>query len=317
MNHAGIAAGPLLKHSELRPRPYHSLHPARFDLWLDEGLLCSAGRREIKLGRYFLTRFCSGADFDEALGQFRREVVDYRKVGFLALLVYDESRCTCVEEELWLLGGFLHEAGLAESADAVVDGGTVTIPFDVICPVTDIATTYEFFSVAFTRHANDPRDRLYDPSLSAPFTAINTTSDAFAFAMLVRDQSLRAWGCPPHEIENRDDVERLFRKSVTVWQNMSINTIQNYGSRALDPSRGVHLSEDRMRWIAPHNDPVFAELKKCPFFHEMPAVYASRLCQKWLAAIFDGAEFTVARDGQAGGIALPSAQGTSDELYEF
>ena len=37
---------------------------------------------------------------------------------------------------------------------------------------------------------------------------------------------------------------------MTVWQNMSINTITSYGRVADDPSRGVHLSEDHKRWIA-------------------------------------------------------------------
>lgn len=317
MNHAGMASRTVSAKIEPSCRPYRSLSPALFDEWLDAQLQCTAGRREFKLGRYLLTRFCNGTDFAEGLAQFRLEVAEYRKVGFLALCVYDETRCDCVEDELWLLGRAMQQAGLAEIAAEVVDGGTVATPIDVVCPVTGESATYQFFSVAFCRHADDPGDPLYDPSLSAPFTAVNTTSDAFAFAMLVRDQSMRAWGCPPHAIGDRMDVERLFRKCVTVWQNMSINTIQNYGSVAVDPRRRVHLSEDRRRWIAPHNDPVFAELSKCPFFHEMPTTYASRLCEKWLAAMFEGAQFTASRDGQSGGTSLLTAEGATDELYQF
>ena len=81
--------------------------------------------------------------------------------------------------------------------------------------------------------------------------------------------------------------------------------------------RGVHLSEDHKRWIAPHNDPVFAELKKCPYFHEMPIVYASRLCEKWLGSMFEGAEFAIGRDGQSGGMPVITAEGVPDELYQF
>lgn len=298
-------------------RPFHSLSPDVFDEWLEYGLQCSAGRREFKLDRYLVARVRTGSDFAEALEQFEHEVAAYKKVGFLSLLIHDESRCNCAEDELRLLGEVMREAGLTESAAKVIDGEAVAVPIDLVCPVTGKATTYQFFPVAFCRHASDPGDRLYDPSLSAPFTAINTTSDSFAFAMLVRDQSMRAWGCPPHEIANRDDVEQLFRKCVTVWQNMSINTIQSYERIALDPSRGVHVSEDRQRWIAAHNDPVFAELQKCPFFHEMPVIYATRLCEKWSATMFDGEAYVPSRDGQAGGVPVFSVEGVPEELYQF
>lgn len=297
--------------------PFHTLAPEVFDEWLERGLMCSAGKREFKLGRYLVSRFRNGADFAEAVEQFRREVAEYKKTGFLAMLVHDEARCRNSEDELVLLGAAMHEAGLAEDSLAVIDGGTVCIPVELNCPVTGQPTTYEFFSVAFCRHQANPRDKLYDPSLSAPFTAVNTTSDAFAFAMLVRDQSIRAYGCAPHEIGNRDDVEMLFRKCVTVWQNMSINTITSYSRVAVEPSRGVHLSEDRKRWIAPHNDPVFAELKKCPYFHEMPIVYASRLCEKWMATMFEGEEYVPGRDGQSGGTAVFTVEGVPEDLYQF
>jgi hypothetical protein len=297
--------------------PFHSLSPEVFDEWLERGLQCSAGKREFKLGRYFVARFRNGGDFSEALEQFRREVAEYKKTGFLCLFIHDEARCKRAEDELWLLGEAMREAGVADDAASVIDGGTVAIPIEVNCPVTGEPTIYEFFSVAFCRHAANPRDKLYDPSLSAPFTAVNTTSDAFAFATLVRDQSIRAWGCPPHELTNRDDVEMLFRKCVTVWQNMSINTIQGYSRIAVDPSRGVHLSEDRRRWIAAHNDPVFAELEKCPHFHEMPITYATRLCEKWSATMFHGEAYVPSRDGQAGGVPVFSVEGVPDELYQF
>jgi hypothetical protein len=193
----------------------------------------------------------------------------------------------------------------------------VAVPIEVACPVTGQPTIYEFFPVAFCRGSANPADPLYDPSLGAPFTGINTTSDAFAFAMLVRDQALRAWGKAPHETEDRDAVELLFKKCVTVWQNMSINTIQTYEKTSIDPARGVHLSDDRKRWIAPHNDPVFAELTKCPHSHEMPISYATRLAAKWSANLFDGKEYVPSRDGQSGGVPVFEVEGVPDELYKF
>ena len=113
-------------------------------------------------------------------------------------------------------------------------------------------------------------DPLYDPSLSAPFTAINTTSDAFAFALLVREQSMKVLGQLPFEVQNRQALETVMRARRQVWQNMSVNTIHSYNRAAGSPRRAVQLSEDRRFWLAPHNDPVFAELKKRQHVHEMP-----------------------------------------------
>ena len=295
--------------------PFHRPSPTVFDDWLSHGLHCSAGKREFKLGRYHVMHFRTGAEYAEALDQFRHEVAEYRKTGFLAILDHDEACYPRAEDELRLLGALMHDAQLTKNPQTLIAGDTLSVPIDLLCPVTGEETTYEFFSVAFCRHAADPTDPLYDPALSAPFTAVNMTSDAFAFALLVRDQAMRSYGKAPHAIRDRAKVEQLFRKCVAVWQNMSINTIQSYGKVTADPARGVHLSEDRRRWIAPHNDPVFAELKKCPYAHEMPISYATRLTTKWLANLFDGEEAAPSRDGQSGGVAILADAEAA--LYEF
>lgn len=302
--------------------PFHSLQPDVFANWLEDGLRCSAGRREFKAGRFFVTRFRNGTEYAEAFAQFRRQVAEERKTGFLALLVHDESRCQSAADELRLLGEAMREAGLAKDVESLIRGETLGTPIDVTCPVTGKPTAYEFFTVAFTRHGGNPSDPLYDPSLSAPFTAVNTTSDAYAFARLVHDQSVRAWGCAPWEMtHDRDAVELLFRKCVIAWQNMSITTISNYSQVAQDPSRGVHLVDNRTHWVAAHNDPVFAELEKCPHVHEMPIIYAQRLTAKWSANLFDGKPYVPSRDGQSGGIPmLESAfefEGGSHELHQL
>jgi hypothetical protein len=289
--------------------PFHQ-GGGSFNEWLEEGLYCMAGKREFRLGRYHVTRFRSGAEYAKGLADFRRMVSNHEKTGYLALFMTDE-RCPTVEDELNLLGAAMYDAGLTDDLEALIGGRTLAHAIEVPCPVTGVPTNYEFFSVAFCRNANNLEDPLYDPSLSAPFTAINTTSDAFAFARLVADQAMRAWGRPVHEMtHDRDAVERLFRRCVTAWQNMSITTITNYSRVAEDRSRGVHLSDDRTHWFAAHNDPVFAELKKCPHQHEMPVTYAARLTAKWSANLFDGKPYEPGRDGQSGGVAV------SDELFE-
>jgi hypothetical protein len=282
--------------------PFHQPKSQPFEDWLDGGLQCTAGKREFRLGRYFVTSFATGGEYAEALADFRREVAAYRKTGFLAIFEGAEA-CRTAEEELHLLGAAMFDAGLTDDYDALIAGQTLAHSIDVLCPVTGRETAYEFFSVAFCRHAGDARDPLYDPSLSAPFTAINTTSDAFAFARFVNDQAMRAWGHAPHEmVEDREAVELLFRRCVVAWQNMSITTIQNYSRVTVVPARGVHLGDDQTRWYAAHNDPVFAELEKCPHFHEMPIAYATRLTDKWSATLFEGRPFVPGRDGQSGGV---------------
>jgi len=285
--------------------PFHTVarapSEAEFDDWLRDDLRCSAGKREFQLGRYTVKHVRNGYQFLEALNAFRVDVEDYRKTGFLAIVPSSRAFDNSVDE-LRTLAQVMVDAGLAESAGALINSETVAIPFDVICPVTGLPTIYEFFPVAFCPHANCVADPLYDPALSTPFLAINTTSDAFAFAMLVRDLSLRHFHVPPHQIGDRHELERLLHKCAVVWQNMSANTITGYNKVSQIPERAVHLSADKLSWTAPHNDPVFAEMAKEPHHHEMPAVYANRLCQRWIAALFDGHALQAARDGQSGGI---------------
>ena len=291
--------------------PFHGAKPDVFNDWLQQGLQCSAGRREFKLGRYLLARFRNGAEYAAAFAEFRSEVAEKRKTGFLALFVHDESKCQSATDELQALGEAMREAGQTDNVAALIGGKTLSNSIEVLCPVTGQKTAYEFFSVAFCRHAANPADPLYDPSLSAPFTAVNTTSDAFAFARLVHDQAIKAWGRAPWQmVQDRDAVELLFRKSVIAWQNMSATTITNYSRVTRDPARGVHLTDDRKHWIAAHNDPVFAELEKCPHVHEMPIIYAQRLTAKWSANLFDGQPYVPGRDGQSGGV--PLLEGTFD-----
>jgi hypothetical protein len=300
--------------------PFHKQSDP-FEAWLETGLQCMAGKREFRLGRYHVARFRNGHEYAAALGEFRRAAAEHEKTGFLAILACDRTFATA-EDELRALGAAMEEAGLTRDANALIAGETLSHSLLVPCPVTGEETVYEFFSVAFCRNAANPNDPLYDPSLSAPFTAINTTSDAFAFGRLVHDTAMRAWKRPVYEMtHDRDAVEMLFRRCITAWQNMSATTISNYSRVAVDPSRGVHLSEDRQRWFAAHNDPVFAELKKCPFQHEMPVTYAARLTAKWSANLFDGKPYEPSRDGQSGGTPVSddafAIEGLSGELLQF
>jgi hypothetical protein len=274
-----------------------------FDNWLQRDLLCSAGRREFRHGRYQVAPVRNGKDLADQIDVFRSAVQSHSKTGMLAILAERGRRFETSKEELKALGVLMYEAGLCEDADRVVNGETVVIEIETLCPVTNLQTLYSFFPVAFCRNANSVNDELYDPSLSAPFTGINMTSDAFAFACLVQDQSIRLYGARPSELSCIHACRKLFQHSVLTWQNMSVNTILSYGKRSACPERAVHLSDDRRNWVAAHNDPVFAEGKKEAHSHEMPVVYAQRLCDLWLDAMFENnRHVVVGREGQSGGI---------------
>lgn len=281
----------------------HSISQADFETWLGTELRCSAGKREFQLGRYSVARVRNGYQFAQAFADFEVDVQERRKTGFLAIVETQEC-FDDAEAELRFISQLVVDAGFAESAGALVRGETIAVPIEVECPVTGRSTSYDFFPVAFCRHAAAVLDPLYDPSLSAPFLAVNTTSDAYAFGMMVRDLSLRHFHCEPHEIPRRVDLERLLHKCAMAWQNMSANTISSYNRVSAVPQRAVALSDDHRRWTAPHNDPVFAELEKQTHSHEMPVIYAERLCRKWIAALYEDAELTPGRDGQSGGTHL-------------
>ncbi len=301
--------------------PFPHAKAGALQSWLESGLQCMAGKREFRLGRYHVAFVRTGADYAAAMTDFRAAVADHAKTGFLAIFAEDAG-CRTVEEELRVLIAAMRDAGLTDDPLGLIEGRTLSTPIEVACPVTGRLAIYEFFSVAFSKNAANPADPLYDPSLSASFSAVNTTSDAFAFARLVNDQAMRVFGRPVYEMtHDRDAVETLFRRCVTAWQNLSVTTITNYSRVAVDPARGVHLSEDRTRWYAAHNDPVFAETKKCPFQHEMPITYAARLTAKWSANLFDGKPYVASRDGQSGGVPVPEdgfeVEGLTGELFEF
>ena len=197
----------------------------------------------------------------------------------------------------------------------------ITVPSTASSPFSSAAPVRKFEPMptsarSFTRNGSNPDDPLCDPSLSGPFTAINTTSDAFAFAMLVRELSQKSLGCLPYEATDRERLRAVMNRAVGIWQNMSVNTIQSYNRVSTCPARSVHLSEDRRFWLAPHNDPVFAELEKHEHAHEMPRIYATRLCEKWMATIFEDKPLLPSRDGQAGG-RLVQAKEDGDELHEL
>jgi hypothetical protein len=269
--------------------------------WARRELQCRAGRREVQLDRYVIREVRTGEEFRRELDGFLEQARVHRKTGFLALVAGAATLARTVREEVERLASVVHAAGLVPTPAAALAGYEIRLPLRTRCPVTGRDTTYSFFPVCFCRNADHVEDALYDVSLSCPWTAINTTSDAFAFALLIRDRAREQFGCEPFEIEDPQQCRALFERAVLVWQKMSIGTIEAFGRRSVVAQRAVMLSADQRYWIAAHQDPGFAELSKERFAHEMPVLYARALISKWFAVLHAGESFEVEREGQAGG----------------
>ena len=126
--------------------PFHGQRPPEtFEAWLETGLQCTAGKREFRLGRYHVARFQTGREYAAALADFRIQVAEHQKTGFLAIFV-DPPRAATAHDELRFLGEAMREAGLTDNVDELIAGRTLATPIDVICPVTGEETAYEFFS---------------------------------------------------------------------------------------------------------------------------------------------------------------------------
>ena len=162
-------------------------HEAMVKDWAEANLLCSAGRREMKLGRYLRSRRSQQRRLSRAFGHFHTgSGALTRQAGFLAVVGGPVTKFATAVEEVEFLSELIAGAGLIERADLAWSGHDIPVPVPMACPVTGIKTVYTFFPVAFCRNSSNPNDPLYDPALSCPFPAINMTSDAFAFALLVR-----------------------------------------------------------------------------------------------------------------------------------
>lgn len=271
-----------------------------FDEWVTSSLFCAAGKREIHRGRYWLNVVADGAGLRRGMDEFRGLMSRYRYTAYLARVEY-EKPLTTAADQLLFLAELIVDAGYAADPLPLFRGEILALTFPAVCPVTGEKTTYDFFPVAFCPGHGDPGDPLYDPSLATPFLAINTTSDTFAFATFVADTAERAFHLPPWAINEPAAVNALLEKCTGAWQKMSLNTIRNYGATSVNVARSVRLADDEATWLAPHRDPAFAEDIKETHRHEMPVQYASRLCDKWRAALFDGVPYTPGREGQSGG----------------
>ena len=280
----------------------------RLATWMRTELACIAGRREYARGRYSVVDLAEEG-IETAVARFADEVRSLSKVALLCLIprtAMNMNAATPSIEVLRELSGFAARL-TALPAKALLDSGVLELPILLDCPVTGMPTTYSFFGVAFCPQAANAEDQLFDLPLSAPFPCINITSDAFAFAMFVRDAALGRHGVAPHMIASKPERELLFADSVARWQAFSIHTLEGFAARTEGMRCAIRISPDAMSWQAAHNDPVFAETSKEPHVHEMPLAYATSLVRRWAEVLDRQRAHFHARAGQSGGTRLASA----------
>lgn len=277
--------------------------------WMSTELACIAGRREFSRGRYAIADLAE-EPVQVAVTRFQEEVRQLRKVALICLIPRTAANMNPGTPSLEVLRELstFGAAVSARRAEELLDSAVLELPVLLDCPVTGAPTTYSFFGVAFCPQAANAGDALYDLPLSAPLPLINITSDAFAFAMFVRDMALDRHGVAPHQMAARQERLALFSDCVARWQRFSLHTLTSFAERTRGTRCPVRVSEDGLSWQAAHNDPVFAETRKEMHTHDMPSVYAAELVERWNAVLDRQSPHFHARSGQSGGRLLPAAR---------
>jgi hypothetical protein len=273
-----------------------------FASWMQVKLGCVVGRREFSKGRYSIVDL-ENTSITEAVRRFMHSVAEYRSVSLICIIprttqnMSMEKPSVEVLRELSIYGSLVCK----HSPQELLNSAVLELPITVKCPVTGIVTTYSFFGVAFCPQAANPNDPLYDWPLSAPYPCINFTSDGFAFAMFVRDNSIVRFGVAPFAISGATDRDYLFNDCIKKWQRYAIHTLNRFAEETSGSQCKVQVSEDETKWQAAHNDPVFAETEKEFYVHEMPCIYARELVKQWQLVFGEDLDSLHARHGQCGG----------------
>ncbi|MFM8746985.1 MAG: hypothetical protein ACKOED_10020 [Aestuariivirga sp.] len=275
-------------------------------------LSCIAGRREASKGRYSIVDLAE-EDAVEAIARFQEDIRALKKVALVCIIPRTrqnmDPRTPSIEvlRELSVFGARVSSM----AAEQLLNSAVLELPVLLNCPVTGSPTTYSFFGVALCPQAANDADELFDLPLSAPFPCINFTSDAFAFAMFVRDVSMNRHGVPPHELASRRDCDALFAACVAQWHKFSSHTLTAFARKTAGTRCPVRISADGLSWHAAHNDPVFAETRKEQHAHDMPCIYATELVERWVAVLDRHSAHFHVKSGQGGGILIAQVANSS------
>jgi hypothetical protein len=256
--------------------------------WLRSGVGCLVGRAELRRERFLL----AAVDGPEDLGAVKREFGSALRAGnVVSCLVLIEPEDESLKRmSIEQLVGYLDQKYFR--ADAVAtpgnpgNPGNYSIAYRLLCPITGVEVDYsDFDQVAFYPQATDEQDPLYDPSMDAPWTCMNITSDVYGFSMLTADVHRRGCGTGPVRPVGqlpREQRAELYATATKMFQRLAESTIENY-AQATNPEIlcPIHLTEGRRYYVAQHDESAFIETVKRPFRNEMPVVYVQRIIDQW------------------------------------
>jgi hypothetical protein len=253
------------------------------DRWFRSELPCIAGRREFNKNRYMI-RLGAHGRIGEIISEFAEGLIGGQVTA--CFLVFDAPRSQMSQPASvtfrWLAETMSEIS--TSSAEALCSGSPLSLEFALRCPVTGQVTCFDDFEcIAFCPQSSDEEDPLYDPLMYAPFPAVNISSDVYAFSVFVRDACLRRFGVEPVDVADIRALFAFFYECAEKWHVIASRTIENFSRTVSDQKRcPVRMTEDRTHWIAWHQDPAFAEASKSPHIHELPALYATRICDAWI-----------------------------------
>ncbi len=252
--------------------------------WFLNQLGCVVGRREFMLGRYEIKVINTTNPIAQSFDEFIRHLQQHEKVA--GLLIFNNPRFyreqnRSVMETIQYIAEQVSPITNVCPFD-LIRGHKMTTKVPLTCPVTNTSVTYYFYAVAFCPQSGEKNDPLYDKAAEAPYTCVNIISDVFAFSMFVRDEFRRKYQREVYDTNNINILKSHFSHCAELWQSLSKRTINNYKKLTAGSVCPVRMTADGSHWIAPHQDPVFAEITKDTYFHEMPIVYTKPIIDKWV-----------------------------------
>ena len=251
--------------------------------WMKKELRCAAGRREFNRGRYMI-EIAERGSVARLVDLFKKRAAYEGKTA--CLMVFNAPKHHAADSNVAQCYEFLANqvADISPVAPhALVDGAPLSLTLNLLCPVTNVPTLFDDFEcIAFCPQSLNRDDPLYDPLMYAPFPAVNIASDVYGFSQFVAESALAVLGRPAHEMPDIDKLRLFFDQCVDRWHRLAISVIGSF-AEATDTRRcPVHVTADRLHWVASHKDPAFAELRKEQHVHELPKLYAVRIVESWL-----------------------------------
>jgi hypothetical protein len=253
------------------------------ELWFSSRLGCLPGRREFKQGRFEFHIVDCNENINSILDNAIYHFDLHKSTACLFVFPDISSGYELTVEQVLIELGQKIEVLIGKSNQNEIKNKQISKSIVLNCPVTNQKIAYpDFDFIAFCPQACNELDKLYNPSLEAPYPCVNFTSDLFGFSHLVNDISHSLHGIAPFEIQIPEKREDLFLRSLKIWQGLAIKTMKTYASRTnSDLLCPIHISKSQNNWISTHADSAFASLDPSLYIQELPKSYCPRIIEKW------------------------------------